>query len=197
MIRVNLLPWRERQRQRQLRLFVAALAASVLITACAVVLAAARMSDDIKRHRAVNNSIATAIQALDADIAEADRLRRETQEIERGAAQLRGLQAKRKAVVGILATIAETAVPGAHYSRLAREGENITLVGDAESHQRVSELMRGLERAGRFETPTLKAISPVRPATSAYGAGATGFELSLTLAAQARSEMAVRSAAGR
>ena len=186
MNRVNLLPWREHRRQRQLRLFATALAASVLFAVGAVALAAARMSAGVERQRGVNDGIATSIRALDADISEADRLRRETREIDNGVAQLRGLQAKRTVVAGILAAIAETAVPGAHYTRLAREGGSITLVGGAESHDRVSTLMRELQAAGPFETPTLRAISPAERA-SAYGDAATEFELSLPLAAQAES----------
>lgn len=178
MTRLNLLPWRQRRRRQRLRRFLGALAAAAIGPACAVALAGHHIADDVERLRRVNHQLTAEIAALDARLAEVDQLRSAREEIERKVATLRDLWAERPTATRTLGDLAAAAVPGAHYTRLARKDRAVVVHGVAESHDRVSDLMRNLRRAERFDAPVLEAITGAGNDEPSQGRRLAAFELS-------------------
>lgn len=181
---INLLPWRERRRRERRRRQLGALAATAAVTVLAVGLMALCTADDIDQTRRANEELTQAIAALDAQLAEADELRRGREAFAHHAAAVADLWTQRHVVVTILDALAEALVPGVHYTALARTGAAITLRGSAQSSERVSALMRNIRESALFTSPALKGVAAAQ-AGAERGAGAT-FELTFDLAAAER-----------
>lgn len=182
---MNLLPWRERRRQRRLRWFVGALAASAIGPVLALVLVGLHIADDVERQRRANNDLTAALATLDARRTAIDQLRRERGAFEARAETLRGLWRERATAVAALAALAEAVAPGTHYTHLSREGRAITIRGAAQSHEQVSELMRSLSGVERFDAPALNAVTAAEGNHRSYGAGTAIFAISCQLATPA------------
>ena len=178
MMRPNLLPWRQRRRRQQLRRFLGALAASGVGAALALALLGHHIAAGVESRRHANHELTAAIAALDARLAAVDQLRGEREELDRHATTLLGLSAARAAAAQTLGGLAEAAVPGVRYTRIARKDGVVAIVGVAESHGRVSALTRNLHGARGFESPVLKAITGADGGESDSGARTVAFELS-------------------
>ena len=185
MNNMNLLPWRERRRQRRLRWFLGALAASATGAALALVFVGLHIAAGVERERRANDELMAALATLDTRVTAIDQLRREREAFEARAATLRGLWRERETAVTALSALAEAVVPGVHYTHVAREGQAITIRGAAQSHEQVSALMRNLAEVERFEAPVLKTVTAAEDGQQSYGAGTAVFELSCLLAAPA------------
>ncbi len=183
MNNMNLLPWRERRRQRRLRWFLGALAASATGAALALVFVGLHIADGVERERRANDELMVALATLDTRVTAIDQLRREREAFEVRAATLRGLWRERETAVTALSALAEAVVPGIHYTHVAREGQSITIRGAAQSHEQISALMRNLADVERLETPVLKTATAAEDGQQRYGAGTAVFELSCLLAA--------------
>lgn len=175
MVRVNLLPWRQQQRQREQRVFAAQLAASF---AAAVLLTAAlgfHLDTQIDRQERRNRSLTEQMAALDGDIAQIDVVRRRQEDIDHRTQVLARLWHERSTSVDIFNELARTMVVGAHYTALTRRGDILAAQGAAASNDRVSSLMRNLDDSDRFATPNLQSISA--QASADYGHDAAIFAL--------------------
>ena len=185
MNNMNLLPWRERRRQRRLRWFLGAVAASATGAVLALVLVGLHIAGGVERERRANDDLTAALATVDARVTAIDQLRREREAFEARAAALRGLWRERATTVAALSALAEAVVPGVHYTHVAREGRAITIRGAAQSHEQVSELMRNLAEVERFEAPVIKTVTAAEDGQQSYGAGTAVFELSCLLATPA------------
>lgn len=180
---MNLLPWRERRRQRRLRSFLGALAASATGAALALVFVGLHIAAGVERERRANDDLTATLATLDARATAIDQLRREREAFEARAATLRGLWRERETAAAVLSALAEAVGPSVHYTHVAREGRAITIRGTAQSHEQVSALMRNLADAERLEAPVLKTVTAAEDGQQSYGAGTVVFELSCLLAA--------------
>ena len=185
MNNVNLLPWRERRRQRRLRRFLGSLAASAIGAVLALVFAGVYIAAGVERERRANDDLAAALATSGAHVTAIDQLRREREEAEGRAAALRDLLREQTTTVAVLSALAEAVAPGVHYTHLAREGRALAIRGAAQSHEQVAELLRRLAEVEHFEAPVLKAVIAAEGDEQSYGAGTAVFELSCPLAAPA------------
>lgn len=179
---MNLLPWRERRRQRRLRWFLGALAASAIGPVLALVFVGLHITDDVERQRRANNDLTAALATLDARRTAIDRLRREREAFEARAETLRDLWRERATAVAVFAALADAVAPGTHYTHLSRERRAIAIRGAAQSHEPVSELMRNLAGVEQFDAPVLKTVTSAEGDQQSYGAGTAVFDLSCLLA---------------
>ena len=175
MVRVNLLPWRQQRRQREQRVFAAQLAASFAAAAFVVALPGFYLGAQIDRQEQRNRLLTDQVARLDGDIAEIAAVRARLEEIDHRIGALAGLWTERSATVEILDELAQTMVPGAHYTDLTRRGDTLAAKGVAASNVRVSGLMRNLRDSYRFSTPSLKSIGA--EASEDYGREAATFAL--------------------
>ncbi len=188
MSRINLLPWREWERERRNRAFFARLAASALIGLFVAALAGLHIDRLAGRQDGRTAGLRTQLAELDGRILRVNALRSESEALEARMAVVLRLHEQRSEVARIWLELARTVPAGAHYETITRAGDAIQASGTAESAGRISALMRRLTASERFGMPTLRSIRE-DPDHPHYGGRAVHFDLGVpVLAASRRSE---------
>ena len=182
MSRINLLPWREWERERRNRAFFARLAASALIGLCVAALAGLHVDRLAGRQDGRTAALRVQLAELDGRILAVETLRSESEGLEARIAVVLGLHEQRSNVARMLLELARTAPAGAHYETLTRTGDAISASGTADSAARISALMRRLAASERFGMPTLRSIRE-DPDQTQYGGRAVHFDLAFPVAA--------------
>ena len=180
MVRINLLPWRQRRRERARRVFLAQLLVSFVVAAVLVVVAEIHVHGLIEQQRQRNLLLVNHGAELDAEIAEIDGLNRRSDELLARVEVLQALWEDRSTTVEVFEGLARSVVAGLHFVALSRRGDALVAHGAAESNDRVAALMRNLRDSPRFAAPNLKNIGGhIDPA---YGEHSAPFELLFTVA---------------
>lgn len=158
MLRLNLMPWREQQRLaalRRLRLMVVGVA---VVALCAVMLMDQMARQRVRQQAVANNSQQTAIDALEAQMAEHDRIAQSYAVVEAQVAALTGLRADQGLVTAVFADLERALPEGVQLRRLELEGSRLRMVGVAASGAVVAQFMRELERSGAMRDLELKSL---------------------------------------
>jgi type IV pilus assembly protein PilN len=161
-VRINLLPHRELRRERRKKDFVL-VAGLVVILAVAAALAVGLVIDrQIENQRARNEFIAAEIAALDAQIGDIARLRTEIEALRARQAAVETLQSNRTIPVRLADELVQRMPEGAFLKSLRQDGDRLTLIGLAQSNERISDFLRALAQdAVWLERPELLEIKAV------------------------------------
>lgn len=159
MTALNLLPWRERRRQRRRRAFVVGLASSFGASVAVLAVAWHVTESALEAARGRNAGLAAQLTALDGRLLEMTDVERGNAGIERRISALRRLDAERLDTVRVFDELATTLPPGLRYTALARRGGVISVRGTADAESSVSTFLRNLERSTRFGAPSLQNIA--------------------------------------
>ena len=189
MSRINLLPWREWERERRNRAFFARLLVSATMGLGVASMAGLYVDRLEGRQERRAGALRADVAELGNRIARVETLRAESAGLEARLAVLLQLHAERSGVARTLHELARTASAGVHYETLARSGDAISASGTAESAARISALMRGLAASERFGMPTLRSIRE-DPDQAEYGGRAVHFDLAFPLASPSRASEA-------
>ncbi|GLO11594.1 pilus assembly protein PilN [Pseudomonas putida] len=158
MMRLNLLPWRERQREAALRRFRTQLVAGAILALCAVMLV-----DQLARQRGQQQALANARQqaalgSLAEQLRPLDDVRAQHQALLARSAALERLRAQ-QGVLGDVFTTLEGALPmGVQLHGLSLEKGHLQMAGLATSGAVVAQFMRDLERSGVLLDLELKHV---------------------------------------
>jgi type IV pilus assembly protein PilN len=176
MARINLLPWREWERERRQKQFLANLL-GVLVLGVAVVLAGGVYLDGrIDNQQARNRFLEQEIAVLDQQIAEIRDLQKTREELLARIRVILDLQGNRPIPVRVFDELVRTLAPGVHFRNLRMQGQLLTLEAAAESNNRISTLMRNLDASDWFTAPILRSIKE-DPGNVDYGPQASSFNL--------------------
>lgn len=159
MLRLNLMPWRERQRLaalRRLRL--------MLVAATVLALSAVLLIDQLARQRArqqavANDSRQVAIELLERQVTEHERIRQSYEEVRAQAVALADLRVERGLVAAVFADLERALPEGVQLLRLELQGSRLRMVGVAASGAVVAQLMRELQRSGAMRELELKSLN--------------------------------------
>ena len=177
MANINLLPWREWERERKQKEFLAQIG-GVLVLAILLVLGAGQyLETAIESQDGRNDHLTKRIKVLDERIAEISDLRRQREDLLARMRVIQELQGNRPVIVRVFDQVVQTLAKGVHYTRLDYAGTNLEVDGVAESNNRISALMRNIDNSDWFTQPNLKGIKE-DPENSDYGAQASTFDLS-------------------
>ncbi len=177
MANINLLPWREWERERKQREFYVQLA-GVLVVGLALVFGAGQYLDNsIEGQDGRNQFLTKKIEELDERIAEISMLRKQREDLLARMRVIQELQGNRPVIVRIFDEIVQTLAKGVHFNQLSMDGTTLNVAGVAESNNRISALMRNLDGSDWFTSPNLKSIKE-DPMNSDYGDQASTFNLS-------------------
>lgn len=177
MARINLLPWREWERERKKNEFLINLGA-VLAVAGLVVFGWGYQLDSAKDDQiARNKTLETEISALDKKISEIANLQQQREELLSRMQVIQDLQGNRPVIVRIFDEVVRTLSTGVHYESLSMKGGALAVEGVAESNNRISSLMRNLDGSDWFARPNLRTIKEDN-GNADYGSQASTFELS-------------------
>jgi type IV pilus assembly protein PilN len=158
MAHINLLPWREEQRQEQTRQFATMTGLSLLLTGALVFLVHVTVNNQID-HQKFRNKI------LQDEIATLDQSLKQIAELEETKAQLlarmdviQSLQQRRPQIVHLFDDFVRTVPEGIFLTKISQDADQLTIKGVAESNGRVSAYMRNIDSSDWMSTPKLKVI---------------------------------------
>ena len=158
MIRFNLLPWRERQRQAAIRRFRNQLLASALAALCAVT-----MVDQLARQRAQlqttdNRQRAAALAALNEPTASRAQLQDQYATSSSQLARFETLRAEQRILEGLFTDLERALPTTVQLLGLQLEASHLQITGLAPSGAVIAQFMRDLGRSGMLIDLQLKHI---------------------------------------
>jgi type IV pilus assembly protein PilN len=177
MAKINLLPWREQQREQQRKEFLVILGSVVAAGVLVALMGSILINGQIDQQNARNDYLRSEITELDKQVAEIKDLQtRRSQLIDRMKV-IQDLQGTRPVIVRLFDEIARALPDGVYFRGMDRVGPLITIRGTAESNNRVSSLMRRLDASEWLSEPNLKGVQ----ANPQFGDQANDFDLTVKL----------------
>ncbi len=158
MARINLLPWREWERNRKQREFAVMAAGGAILAALIVVFAHIQMEAMIGGQNDRNNYLKTEIAALDKRIEKIKDLESTKAKLLARMNVIQQLQSNRPISVHLLDELVRTLPDGVHLNKFTQQGTSLTMEGVAQSNARVSAYMRNIDGSPWLENPKLNVI---------------------------------------
>lgn len=161
MARINLLPWRDQLREERRKQFIAAWFVAVVASLGILFMADRYISTGINQQQSRNQYLQNQINLLNKSIAEIKDLRTGREHLLERMEVIQGLQGNRPVIVRVFDEVAKVVPEGVYFKDLAIEGNQLTLVGVAESNSRISALMRNFDASDWFTDPNLTAVRKI------------------------------------
>ena len=159
MILINLLPHREAARKLRRDIFNVSLAVSALVGGLMAGIIFLWFQAQIADQQGKNQMLQSEIKRFDEQIKDIAGLESEIAALRARQKAVEDLQADRNLPVHLLTEVVKQLPDGVYISSLKQEGQSVTLVGTAQSNERVSELLRNLgNNTPWFSKPELVEI---------------------------------------
>lgn len=152
MILINLLPHREIARKRRKEQFTLGLGLSVLGGVLLAALVYLWFQAQISDQQDKNQMLKTEITKFDAQIKDIAGLEAEIAALLARQQAVENLQADRNMPVHLLTELVRQLPDGVYINSLQQNGQNVVLLGVAQSNERVSELLRNLAKNSAWLT---------------------------------------------
>lgn len=161
-VKINLLPHREMRRERRKKDFVLLLGATTVVAALAAFAVGMIIDGQIDTQRARNEFIRAENARLDEQIKEIAMLRAEIEALRARQLAVETLQANRTIPVHLVDELVKQMPEGALLKSLKQDSRKVTLIGLAQSNERISDLLRSLANDSPWlERPELVEIKAV------------------------------------
>ena len=158
MARINLLPWREekrKQRQVQFNIFMGMVGAGGALTVLALYGAMnTAISNQNDRNKFLNDQIAY----VDRQIDQIKDLQERKQNLLARMTIIQQLQQSRPTEVHLFDQLVRTLPPGIYLTSMTQSGDNLTILGNAESSARVSTYLRNIDASPWLGEPNLQIV---------------------------------------
>jgi type IV pilus assembly protein PilN len=158
MANINLLPWREESRREKKKEFFGYLAVTLLAGLVAVVFWVFLVNQRIETQQARNALLSKEIAALDEKVKEINELKKRREQVLARMRVIQELQGNRPDVVRVFDELVRVLPEGVYLETLSRQGDSISLVGYAESNNRIAAMMRAIESSYKFDEPNLTKV---------------------------------------
>ena len=158
MTRINLLPWREEQRQEQKKQFVMMTMLTIILAAAIVGLIHIQMASKIDYQISRNKFVSDEITKVNDEIKEISELQKVRRSLIERMEVIQDLQGSRPSIVHLFTEIVSTVPNGVYLESLTQVGNNLLVNGEAESNARVSTYMRNLSKSAWLKDPNLSVI---------------------------------------
>jgi type IV pilus assembly protein PilN len=161
-VRINLLPHREMRRERRKKDFLLLLGATTIGAALAAFAVGMVIDSQIDAQRSRNDFIRAENAKLDEQIKEIATLRAEIDALRARQLAVETLQANRTIPVHLVDELVKQMPEGAFLKSVKQDARKVTLVGLAQSNERISDLLRSLANDSPWlERPELVEIKAV------------------------------------
>lgn len=177
MANVNLLPWREELRQEKKKEFLIFLGVVASVALLSAVGWGYWVDFQVERQNDRNSLLTREIAVLDEKVKEIKELKLRRQQVLERMEVIKALQGNRPGIVKVFDEFVRSVPAGVFFVEVNRVGENVSLVGFAESNNRISALMRQLDASERFKEPSLTKVN----ADDMLGEQGSRFELQVRL----------------
>jgi type IV pilus assembly protein PilN len=158
MTQINLLPWREEQRQELKKQFVVMALMTCVLAAAIVGLIHFQMQAKIDYQLSRNSFLTKEIAKVDEEIKEISELQKVRRSLIERMEVIQDLQGSRPSIVHLFTEIVSSVPNGVYLQSLEQKGSNLTINGEAESNARVSTYMRNLQSSAWLKDPNLTII---------------------------------------
>jgi len=155
---INLRPWREEERAKRQKEFLAILAVVAVAAGSLFFLWNSQVSAMITEQKARNSYIQTSMVALDKKTKEIAELKKRREQLLARMKVIQDLQGTRPVIVRVFDEMVKTLPDGLYYTSVDRKAAKVDIKGVAESNNRISGLMRNLEGSDWFANPNLKDV---------------------------------------
>lgn len=158
MAHINLLPWRDELRAQQTKEFSQSAFIAVLFAGAVFLLVYTQINGAVENQKQRNTMLTTEIKKLDTELAQIKDLETTKSKLLARMDIIQSLQQKRPQIVHTFDQIVRTVPDGVTLKSLDQKGEQITIIGLAESNGRVSAYMRNIESSEWMSNPRLEYI---------------------------------------
>ncbi len=184
MATINLLPWREEKREELKKQFFITLVLVVLLAVGIIFAWQSILVGALDTQKQRNQLLQSRINQLDEQVKEIGKLKKHKKELVERMKVIQSLQGNRPEIVHIFDEIVRTLPDGVYFKSLTRKGNVLTIIGAAESNNRVSSLMRQLDASEWFNAPNLKEVK----ASKEMGGSGNSFDLIVNIVSPADDE---------
>ena len=165
MARINLLPWRQEERDRRNKEFMTLIVAVTLLTLLAAFASWSYFNNELDEQLDANALIEQENARLDTALTEIDSLEQRREDIISRMQVIQDLQGRRPVPVRLWDDLAKAIPPALYLTNLKREGDVLTLTGLADNPNIVSSLIRNLDSSKWMGN---SAVSNIQQNISAY-----------------------------
>ncbi len=165
MARINLLPWRQEERERRNKEFITLVVAVTLLALLAAFATWSYFKSELEEQRDANALIEQENSRLDAVLTDIDSLEQRREDIISRMQVIQDLQGRRPVPVRLWDDIAKAIPPALYINNLKREGDLLTLTGLADNPNIVSSLIRNLDNSKWMGN---SAVSNIQQNITAY-----------------------------
>ncbi len=158
MAHINLLPWREEQRQEQTRQFATVTALSLILTGTIIFMVHITLENQIDHQMYRNKMLQDEIKTLDTSLKQIETLEETKDQLLARMDIIQSLQQQRPQIVHLFDDLVRTVPEGIYLTTIKQQGDQLTIKGVAESNGRVSAYMRNVDTSDWMATPKLKVI---------------------------------------
>lgn len=158
MAHINLLPWREEQRQEQTRQFATVTVLSLVLTAASMFMVHVSFENQISHQINRNKILQDEIDTLDASLKQISNLEDTKEQLLARMDVIQSLQQRRPQIVHLFDDFVRTVPEGIYLTEIKQAGQELIIKGVAESNGRVSAYMRNIDASDWMATPKLKVI---------------------------------------
>jgi type IV pilus assembly protein PilN len=163
---INLLPWREAERQKRQRDFGMAMAAAVTAAIAVIMLTMLAYSQMIDSQIARNDRLKAEIVELEKSIAEIDGLERQKERLLARMEIIEELQKSRPEIVHLFDELARQLPEGVYLTGMKQTGSRVEIRGVAQSSTRVSALMRQIDASEWLGDPEVERVETTQSGAS-------------------------------
>lgn len=158
MAHINLLPWREEQRQEQTRQFATITVLSMVLTGALIFMVHVTFGNQIDHQRYRNKMLQDEIARLDESLQQIEKLEETKEQLLSRMDVIQSLQQQRPQIVHLFDDFVRTVPEGIYLTDIKQEANQLTIKGVAESNGRVSAYMRNIDASEWMTTPKLQVI---------------------------------------
>ncbi len=158
MIRINLLPHRKLRRAKRQREFNLMLATGSIAALTIVILGQTYIANAIAEQESRNTRLTKAITNYDKDLVEIRALKSKINDVIERKKVVENLQSNRSQAVILMDEISRKLPEGVILKSIKQHGQDITLVGIADTNARVATLVRNIADSAYLAMPNLVEI---------------------------------------
>ncbi|AZZ96730.1 PilN domain-containing protein [Pseudoalteromonas sp. R3] len=158
MPHINLLPWREQQRQASQQKFLTILGV-IVAASLALMYGIGAFYDTLREGQEIKNRyLSSEIRKLDKRIGEIKGLNQQKENLQRRIRLIEELQSNRNLGTQLIDEVARVVPAGVYLTSLERQQNMIKVIGRSESNNRLSQMLRAVESSYLLRDPLLQGI---------------------------------------